>query len=144
INFSRVEWQTDVVGGGYRKTEGRREDNWVWSPQGVVDMHRPERWGYLQFSTAAPGTDHFRPDPAEPARRLLHQIYYAEAHYRKNHGTWADALAGLGLAALADSPYGTPRLETTSTHFEASVTVRQPVARPRRWHIDSDARVWSD
>jgi hypothetical protein len=39
INFSRVEW-----------TPGHpKEDNWVWSPQGVIDMHVPERWGYLHF-----------------------------------------------------------------------------------------------
>ncbi len=40
INFSRVQW-----------TAGKaREDNWVWSPQGEIDMHVPERWGYLRFS----------------------------------------------------------------------------------------------
>lgn len=49
INFSRVEWQFDVVDGKYRKREGLREDNWVWSPQGVIDMHQPEKWGYLKF-----------------------------------------------------------------------------------------------
>ena len=26
-----------------------KEDNWVWSPQGLVDMHVPERWGVVQF-----------------------------------------------------------------------------------------------
>ena len=25
------------------------EDNWVWSPQGVVNMHLPDRWGEVQF-----------------------------------------------------------------------------------------------
>jgi hypothetical protein len=39
INFSRVEW----------KAGQPKEDNWVWSPQGVVDMHIPERWGFLNF-----------------------------------------------------------------------------------------------
>lgn len=39
INFSRVEW----------KAGQPKEDNWVWSPQGVVNMHVPERWGYLRF-----------------------------------------------------------------------------------------------
>jgi hypothetical protein len=39
INFSRVEW----------KPGNPKEDNWVWSPQGVVNMHVPERWGYLVF-----------------------------------------------------------------------------------------------
>jgi hypothetical protein len=39
LNFSRVEW----------KAGQPREDNWVWSPQGLIDMHVPERWGYLNF-----------------------------------------------------------------------------------------------
>ncbi len=39
INFSRVEW----------KVGQPKEDNWVWSPQGIINMHVPERWGYLHF-----------------------------------------------------------------------------------------------
>jgi alpha-mannosidase len=50
INYSRVEWRTTVADGAYRKVPGLREDNWVWSPQGVVDMHQPEHWGYVEFS----------------------------------------------------------------------------------------------
>lgn len=50
INFSRVEWPTRIVAGRYEKVPDQREDNWVWSPQGVIDMHRPERWGYVEFT----------------------------------------------------------------------------------------------
>ena len=50
INFSRVEWQIDTDGGRYRKLPDTPEDNWVWSPQGLVDMHQPEMWGYLEFA----------------------------------------------------------------------------------------------
>jgi hypothetical protein len=50
INFSRVEWQTDIVDGKYVKVPGEKEDNWVWSPQGLVDMHVPEHWGYVHFA----------------------------------------------------------------------------------------------
>ena len=39
MNLSRVEWLSDHS----------REENWVWTPQGIVDMHIPERWGYLRF-----------------------------------------------------------------------------------------------
>jgi len=42
INFSRVEWKTGQA----------KEDNWVWSPQGVINMHVPEQWGYLHFVDA--------------------------------------------------------------------------------------------
>ena len=50
VNFSRVEWQTTVEDGKYVKRPGEKEDNWVWSPQGVVNMHVPERWGFVRFS----------------------------------------------------------------------------------------------
>ena len=49
INFSRVQWDLEVVDGAYQKIAGRPEHNWVWSPQGVIDMHQPEQWGYLEF-----------------------------------------------------------------------------------------------
>jgi cellulose/xylan binding protein with CBM9 domain len=49
INFSRVEWPIEITGRAYRKVPTGREDNWVWSPQGVVNMHVPEKWGYVRF-----------------------------------------------------------------------------------------------
>ena len=56
INFSRVEWRFEPSIAGYVKvvdpTTGKPlpEDNWVWSPQGLVNMHYPEMWGVVQFS----------------------------------------------------------------------------------------------
>jgi hypothetical protein len=51
INFSRVEWHFDAIDGKLVKRPGVREDNWVWSPMGVVDMHIPDRWGTIEFSS---------------------------------------------------------------------------------------------
>lgn len=50
INFSRVEWPVVVENGTYVKPKGSKEDNWVWSPQGVINMHVPEHWGYVTFA----------------------------------------------------------------------------------------------
>ncbi len=52
MNFSRVEWQHRVVDGRYEKVPDRPEDNWVWSPQGVINMHLPQRWGYVEFAAS--------------------------------------------------------------------------------------------
>ena len=49
VNFSRVEWQVEVREGRYAKLPGVKEDNWVWSPQGLIDMHVPEKWGFVKF-----------------------------------------------------------------------------------------------
>ena len=61
INFSRVEWRTEIVDGRTVKRadpatgEPLPEDNWVWSPQGRIDMHQPETWGFVEFSAGAAG-----------------------------------------------------------------------------------------
>ena len=49
INFSRVQWDIEPSGNGYRKVEGRPEWNWVWSPQWIIDMHVPWQWGRVTF-----------------------------------------------------------------------------------------------
>lgn len=49
VNFSRVEWQHEIVLGSYQRVKGKPEDNWVWSPQGAINMHIPEKWGYVRF-----------------------------------------------------------------------------------------------
>lgn len=54
MNFSRVEWlKYEVVNGKYQKKKGAEsfgnEENWVWAPTGVVDIHMPEHWGFVQF-----------------------------------------------------------------------------------------------
>jgi hypothetical protein len=144
VNFSRVEWPLDVSGGAYRKAPSATEHNWVWSPQHVVDMHRPESWGYVQFSTARPGSVRFEPDPALPARRWLHQVYYAERAYRQVHGRWTASLSELGVAAPRDETLTDVKVQVTDTLFEISVELRLPGRAPQRWHIEQDARIWPD
>jgi hypothetical protein len=145
INFSRVEGTYEVVNGAYRKNKKQPEDNWVWSPQGAINMHTPEKWGYLQFSTAKPGTATRRPDPSGPARELLHRIYYAQQKYRKDNSRWARSLHELSLPRFAHESFaGQPVLETAGDGFEASVPVKMPDGATKRWRIRQDSRVWSD
>lgn len=131
INFSRVEWDITTDGGKYQKVKGRPEHNWVWSPQGVIDMHRPERWGYLQFSTAVPGSAALKPDPTAAARDALHRIYYAQREHRAKHGRYAGSADALGLPGLG------AKIETTTGGFEASL----PTGAKRLVTITHDARV---
>jgi len=49
VNFSRVQWRHHVVGGAYEKLPEMPENNWVWSPQGTINMHLPEHWGHVRF-----------------------------------------------------------------------------------------------
>lgn len=145
VNFSRVEWRHEVVGGKYRKVAGTKEDNWVWSPQGVVDMHRPETWGYVQFSTAKVGEAVFRPDPAGPGRHLLHKIYYAQNRYRKEHDRWARTMEELGLARLGhESLAAPPKMELSESGFEVTIPIKRFDGPTQRWHIRQDSKIWAE
>jgi hypothetical protein len=124
INFSRVEWDRDVKDGVYRvRTDaatGRRlpEHNWVWSPQGYIDMHMPEKWAYLQFSTHNGGKDtvsFVEPEDAGP-REILWTIYYKQKNYLRGHGHYADILRQLDLVGGSGI-----RLRATDTQFTAAV-----------------------
>ena len=54
LNFSRVEWDFDIVDDTYQRKKVvnklQREYNWVWSNQKVINMHEPEKWSYIQFT----------------------------------------------------------------------------------------------
>jgi hypothetical protein len=56
VNFSRVQWDRDIKSGKYYKQKDaasqkdKPENNWVWSPQGVISMHNPETWGLVIFA----------------------------------------------------------------------------------------------
>ncbi len=157
VNFSRVQWPLAVVDGAYKRIAGRSENNWVWSPQGVVNMHRPETWGYVQFASGGPGSATFKPDATLPARRWLHTVYYAQVEYRKTHGRWAASWSELGVApgygGQADGARGqdfgaqglqNPTLAVTDSLFESTIDLRLPDGKSVRWHIRQDSLIWSD
>ncbi|MBX2874204.1 MAG: carbohydrate-binding family 9-like protein [Saprospiraceae bacterium] len=81
INFSRVNWQHEIIEGNYRRKKdesGKRlpEYNWVWSPQYKINMHMPEYWGYVYFSTdPAMELDNFTIPADDQIKWYLYQDY---------------------------------------------------------------------
>ncbi len=131
INFSRVEWDTDIADGAYRKTKDEKgktlaEHNWVWSPQGVINMHYPERWGYLQFTRSKAGSAAIAIalPYAEKQKRYLWLLYYQQKKYYAQHGRYATALAALGFKkgdVLIDEKQNHLQLEAGKHQFMASI-----------------------
>ncbi|MBE7178382.1 MAG: carbohydrate-binding family 9-like protein [Mucilaginibacter polytrichastri] len=117
INFSRVEWDVDFATDRYEKKTGKNskplpEHNWVWSPQGAINMHMPERWGYVYFSdekTTAKKTSY------QTERDRLWLAYYRQKDWQKKHGRYAFSAAELGF------PAGVLQIETTKNQFLISV-----------------------
>ncbi|MGK9477760.1 carbohydrate-binding family 9-like protein [Melioribacter sp. OK-6-Me] len=126
INFSRVEWKTTINDNKYEKTinpetgKSYPEDNWVWSPQGVINMHYPEMWGFIQFSTSTANTKNieFSFDEIEKIKWLLRQIYYAQREFYEKNKRYCDDLSLLQIADI--NRYGVT-LEATTNLYEVSV-----------------------
>lgn len=126
VNFSRVEWDVNVVDGKYEKIKGRPEHNWVWSPQHAINMHRPEFWGYVQFSHMPPGTDEFHPDENWDARMRLMQIYEKQKAFMKKNERWAVNLDELDLD-------GDEKIKMTKDGWQATAN---------GLHVRQDSLIW--
>ena len=140
IDFSRVEWQITTNGGVYKKIPRTPEDNWVWSPTGVIDMHRPEMWGLLQFTRQPAGESvPVTAIPGKPARDLALDIYYSQLDFRKTHSRWATNLVELALNS-GPLPPGVepPLLEPTADGYSCSVAWRHNNGLRRAWRIFQD------
>ena len=147
VNFSRVQWQVEVKDGAYHKVinpaTGKPfpEDNWVWSPQGLINMHYPEMWGFVQFSDkiADDGNDEFLFNPEENAKWLLRQIYYQQRNYFEQFGRYADRLADLNLKDLQAEGYQfPPRIHITPNLFEARLI---SVGGDKQLFINQEGRI---
>jgi hypothetical protein len=139
INFSRVEWPVTHTNGTYQKVPDRPEDNWVWSPQGVVDMHRPEMWGVLQF-TKQPAKDinSVAKIPGQSARALALEIYYAQRDFQAAHKRWATNAVELDCVRHELPPgVGMPVLEMTADGYACAVAFKEG-ERERVWRIRQD------
>ncbi len=130
INFSRVEWHLKVQNGIYEKETDPKtgdilpEDNWVWSPQGLINMHYPEMWGFLQFSDKTVGQreSKFVWNPVEDAKWDLRLVYYAERQYYNDNGEFTSDLLKLKLKELPLSGYLLPpKIYVTPDLFEATL-----------------------
>jgi len=98
VNFSRVNWDHQLTEGRYsrRKDEDGNflpEYNWVWSPQGVIDMHEPEHWGYVYFSDKMPSEDFsFSIPKDEHICWKMYELYRAQKRYYEKHQKWATSI----------------------------------------------------
>lgn len=99
INFSRVNWNFDIVDGKYHRKKDDKtnaylpEYNWVWSPQGVINMHEPEKWGYVYFSEKNIGQkDVFVYGKDESIKLELYKIHRKLRSYYSKHAIWNNSL----------------------------------------------------
>lgn len=151
LNFSRVEYWLEAKGGRYEKMKAQGtdqplpEENWTWSPQGLINMHYPEMWSYLQFSgkmVGGKGREKFIDLPDEKVKWALRNIYYGEWGQFQSGGSFSETLAGLGLDKDKDFKIKNwsypPVIRSTPSMFEAAYTGKTG----ETWHIRQDGLLW--
>ena len=150
INFSRVQWQLDIVDHTYVKRLNPEtgkpfpEFNWIWSPTGLIDMHLPERWGYVQFSALESGTDSepFIVHPDEKVKFALREIYHLQRTYFRLHHRYAMNPEELAPVGLPDFGFDLrPEFEVTPSRF----MIKAPAHDGNSvWKITEDSRIWKE
>ena len=148
INFSRVQWQREIEDGQYKKrisTESGKtfpESNWVWSPQGVIAMHQPETWGYLQFSDFTVGTNKstFIFNADEICKWELRKVYYDQKKYFKKNAKFLEdpASPAFSIQNCLDPSFV---LKANQYGFEAKLSCD---SCSKTWSIRRDGLVWSE
>lgn len=134
INFSRVQWKTDVKDGKYQKRtdlstgQPLPEDNWVWAPTGVINIHYPELWAFVFFTGTAKETSSCVIPEDEYRKWELRKLYYAQQIFLDLNGHYSNHLEELKDILEKYAPNDTNRtvkplpyrIETTSHTFEIS------------------------
>ncbi|WP_274365118.1 carbohydrate-binding family 9-like protein [Paenibacillus thermotolerans] len=145
INFSRVQWQVEIKDGKYVKKLDPRtgkpypEDNWVWSPQGIINMHYPELWGYVFFADGNAPAQDAPPIPEDEAIKWgLRKLYYRQRQYAAEHGRFHGDPGA--LLKENELPQGT-KLEITSRTFLASAPAKDGTSTI---YIREDGKVWRE
>jgi hypothetical protein len=132
VNFSRVEWDTELVNGKYVKLKDpatgkpKPENNWCWSPQGQINMHAPERWGYVFFVDEASKSVDVKIPDQEAEKRLLWLIYHLEkSFYHKNGKYTTDAselLPELSGLLMSINDYYSLEIKVLDNYFHIYLT----------------------
>ncbi|XP_065836793.1 uncharacterized protein, partial [Oscarella lobularis] len=130
INFSRVEWHVKNVGRHYEKVPNVPEDNWVWSSQYSINMHLPERWGFIQFTKNSVNSTTFQLPSFWPVYVALVAVYDAEKIFYATNGYFTGNLTALDVPQFVfdGKCSGVPVINAgpTSYSFEIAVHPRHP------------------
>ncbi|RUA08739.1 MAG: carbohydrate-binding family 9-like protein [Flavobacteriia bacterium] len=124
VNFSRVNWDHTIHNGKYSRKTGNDgkflpEYNWVWSPQGVINIHEPEKWGYVYFSSKKIGEkDSFSIPDDERIKWKLFEFYRKQKSYYLKHSQWITSLDKLNAKEFTVlGKLIQPRMENHSQGF---------------------------
>lgn len=145
LNFSRVQWDLDWTGEEYVKrkdAEGHQlpEHNWVWSPQGLINMHYPEKWGFMKFSDEPVGeeAEFIGWVHADASRIWLREVYYGQRLYYAENKKYASSLDE--ILQYHDAFQGVMQwldFVKTPTGYQCTIKLNQTT---EKWAIDETGK----
>ena len=147
INFSRVQWDFQIANEIYIRKRDKNgnllpEHNWVWSPQGVIAMHQPETWGFIQFADqlSGEGSVQFVNKQEDKIKWILRQVYYIQKSYYWRHNKYADNFIDMQKdSCLIDTyNYQIKMKQTDKNNFKASIQQNDTTF----WYIRQDGKVY--
>ena len=106
VNFSRVNWEFDIIDQAYVRKKDEKgkylpEYNWVWSPTGVINMHEPEKWAYVFFSSKDSGdVSQFQIPEDEMIKWELYELYRSHLKFIEKNNALASNISMLTNKAL--------------------------------------------
>ena len=123
VNFSRVEWLK------------KPEENWVWTATGRIDMHMPERWGYMYLSGNTVGAQDEMKYPHDMnVYKNMWAVFYAQQD-SFNETKKYKTLAELGLADAGLT------FESTSASYQIRAEVP---AEGMVYILNNEGRFWKE
>jgi hypothetical protein len=142
VNFSRVQWDVEIIKENYVKTE-TPEFNWVWSPQGLIYMHMPDLWGLVQFSHLPAGGGNvveFKKSKEDLVRLAMRRVYWRESNYFLKYKKYTASLKKLNLLdkPVAGVPWP-PKITVTPSGWEAVLEFED-----KSMYIRKDGKVWQE
>ncbi|MFO7845241.1 MAG: carbohydrate-binding family 9-like protein, partial [Balneolaceae bacterium] len=154
LNYSRVQWHTEIVDGKYVKQTNPEtgellpEENWSWSPQGLINMHYPEMWGTIQFSDEPAGSGViFEHQPIDDYKWLMRVLYYRQIEYRNETGRFAGRPQLLQFRELFrelfndDAPLPELTISLMDRHY---IMKLESDELEQTIYIQNDSRVWTE
>jgi hypothetical protein len=139
VNFSRVQWDVEIVDNKYVKTD-TPEFNWVWSPQGLIYMHMPDLWGLVQFTHFSPGSKEvaFQSSKIDRIKLALRRVYWRQSNYYLKYEKYTASLKKLNLLEkpISGVPWP-PEIVLTPSGWEAKLDWKDKIVI-----IQKDGKVW--
>jgi hypothetical protein len=127
INFLRTNFDFNVNDGVYSKAldnsgKALPPHYSCFTPQGIINMHYPERWAYTVFSDKAPSPsiEKFSLPYSEKQRKYLWLVYYRQKEFFKINKKYASSLRDLNVPVsgiLIDGKNNILSMEATSKQF---------------------------